>query len=289
VGYFSGGLRYASTTGYYLTALQAGEGCFEVPAGINAERFVTKLKTYRSPDEVKKIQRYFKSGEGEYGEGDKFIGVRMGQVFKLAKEFIEMAPDEIEKLLESPIHEVRAGALSIMGQQARSRKTSADRRKELFDLYLRRHDRVNNWDLVDLGALYVVGPYLIDKPRDILYKLARSKNIWERRTAIVGTGQFIRQGDVADTFKIAELLLKDDQDLIHKATGWMLRTAGGPDRQRLLSFLDKYAATMPRTLLRYSIERLDKKLRDHYLSLKKKELKPAAALVKNKVPRQKII
>lgn len=259
-----------------------------MPAGINAEQFVRKLKTYRSPDEVKKIQRYFKSGEGEYGEGDKFIGVRMGQVFKLAKEFIEMAPDEIEKLLESPIHEVRAGALSIMGQQARSRKTSADRRKELFDLYLRRHDRVNNWDLVDLGALYVVGPYLIDKPRDILYKLARSKNIWERRTAIVGTGQFIRQGDVVDTFKIAELLLKDDQDLIHKATGWMLRTAGGTDRQRLLSFLDKYAATMPRTLLRYSIERLDKKLRDHYLSLKKKKLKPAAALVKNKVPRRKV-
>jgi 3-methyladenine DNA glycosylase AlkD len=256
-----------------------------MPASINAEQFVKKLKTHRSPDEVEKIQRYFKSGEGEYGEGDKFIGVRMGQVFKLAKEFIEMPPDEIEKLLENPIHEVRAGALSIMGQQARSRKTSEDRKKELFDLYIRRHDRVNNWDLVDLGALYVVGIYLIDKPRDILYKLARSKNIWERRTAIVGTGQFIRKGDVADTFKIAELLLKDDQDLIHKATGWMVRTAGGTDRKRLLSFLDKYAATMPRTLLRYSIENLDKKQRDYYMSLKKKEPKPAATLVKNQVAR----
>ena len=239
-----------------------------MPADINAAQFVKKLKTHRSPGEVEKIQRYFKSGKGEYGEGDKFIGVRMGQVFALAKEFIEMPLKEIEKLLESPIHEVRAGALSIMGQQARSKKTSDDRRKELFDLYIRRHDRVNNWDLVDLGALYVVGIYLIDKPRDILYKLARSKNMWERRTAIVGTGQFIRQGDVADTFKIAELLLKDKEDLIHKATGWMLRSAGGADRKMLLRFLDKHAATMPRTLLRYSIEKLDKKQREHYMTLK---------------------
>jgi 3-methyladenine DNA glycosylase AlkD len=238
-------------------------------ADINAAQFVKKLKTHSSPGEVEKIQRYFKSGKGEYGEGDKFIGVRMGQVFALAKEFIEMPPEEIEKLLENPIHEVRAGALSIMGQQARRKKTSPQRRKELFDLYVRRHDRVNNWDLVDLGALYVVGIYLIDKPRDILYKLARSKNMWERRTAIVGTGQFIRQGDVADTFKIAEMLLKDQEDLIHKATGWMLRSAGEIDRKKLLSFLARHAATMPRTLLRYSIEKLDKKQREHYMSLKK--------------------
>ena len=240
-----------------------------MPANITAAQFVKRLKAHRSAAELKKIQRYFKSGEGEYGEGDEFIGVRMGQVFALAKEFIEMPPGEIEKLLESPIHEVRAGGLSIMGKQARSKKTSAERRKQLFDLYMRRHDRVNNWDLVDLGALYVVGIYLVDKPRNILYKLARSKNIWERRTAIVGTGHFIRQGDVADTFKIAELLVKDKEDLIHKATGWMLRAAGGSDRQQLLKFLDKHAATMPRTLLRYSIEHLDKVQREHYLSLKK--------------------
>jgi 3-methyladenine DNA glycosylase AlkD len=240
-----------------------------MPTHINATQFVKKLKSYSSPDEVKKIQRYFKSGRGEYGEGDKFIGVRMGQVFALAKEFIEMPLKEIEKLLESPIHEVRAGGLSIMGKQARSKKTSAERRKELFDLYIRRHDRVNNWDLVDLGALYVVGIYLAGKPRDILYRLARSKNIWERRTAIVGTGQLIRQGDVADTFKIAEMLLKDDEDLIHKATGWMLRSAGEVDRKQLLTFLDKHAAAMPRTLLRYSIEKLDQKQREHYMGLKK--------------------
>ncbi len=129
-----------------------------MPAGINAAQFLKQLKTLSSPEEVEKIQRYFKSGKGEYGEGDKFIGVRMGQFFALAKEFIEMLPAEIEKLLESPIHEARAGGLSIMGQQARSRKTLRTRRKkEMFDLYMRRHDRVNNWDLVDLGALYVVG------------------------------------------------------------------------------------------------------------------------------------
>jgi hypothetical protein len=246
-----------------------------MPAAITAAQFIKKLKTYSSPAEVEKIQRYFKTGAGEYGAGDKFIGVRMGQLFALAKEFIDLPLAEIEKLLDSPIHEARAGGLSIMGKQARSKKTPEARRKELFDLYMRRHDRVNNWDLVDLGALYIVGPYLVDKPRDILYKLARSKNIWERRTAIVGTGQLIRQGDVDDTFKIAEVLLDDDQDLIHKATGWMLRAAGDSDRKKLLAFLDRHAATMPRTLLRYSIEHLDKKQREHYLGLKKVAQKTA--------------
>jgi DNA alkylation repair enzyme len=235
----------------------------------SAKQFVTRLKAHRSADELKKIQRYFKSGEGQYGEGDKFMGVRMGQVFALAKEFIEMSPSEIEKLLESPIHEVRAGAVSIMDWQARSKKTRESRRKELFDLYLRRHDRINNWDLVDRSAPYVVGGYLFDKPRALLYKLARSKNVWERRTAIVSTYYFVRQGDVADTFKIAEMLLNDSEDLIHKATGGWLREAGKKDPKKLLSFLDKHAATMPRTALRYAIERLDKKQRDHYLGLKK--------------------
>lgn len=258
-----------------------------MPASINAAQFSKKLKTRSSPGEVEKIQRYFKSGKGEYGEGDKFIGVRMGELFALAKEFIEMSPDEIEKLLESPIHEVRAGGLSIMGQQCRRKKTPDSRRKELFDLYIRRHDRVNNWDLVDLGALYVVGIYLLDKPRDILYKLARSKNIWERRTAIVSTGQFIKRGDVDDTFKIAEMLLKDDQDLIHKATGWMLRAAGDSDRRKLLSFLDKYAATMPRTLLRYSIEHLDQKQREHYMSMKKVGSKSGSKAVPQRKTKEK--
>lgn len=240
-----------------------------MPTKPTASAFIRKLKTHRSAEELEKIKRYFKAGKGQYAEGDKFIGVRMGQVFELAKEFIDLPLTEIEKLLESEIHEARAGGLSIMGKQARSKKTSDDHRKKLFDLYLRRHDRVNNWDLVDLGALYVVGTYLVDKPRDILYKLAHSKNLWERRTAIVGTGQLIRQGQTSDTFKIAGMLLQDKEDLVHKATGWMLRAAGDSDRKQLLAFLDKQATSMPRTMLRYAIEHLNPKQRTHYLDLKK--------------------
>jgi 3-methyladenine DNA glycosylase AlkD len=238
---------------------------------LSAKQFVERLKAHQSAAELKKIQRYFKSGKGEYGEGDKFIGVRMGQVFALAKEFIEMPLGEIEKLLENPIHEVRAGGCSIMGKQATHKKTPESRRKELYDLYLRRHDRINNWDLVDLASYKVIGSYLFDfdKPRNVLYKLARSKNTWERRTAIVSTLFFIGKGDVDDAFKIAGILLKDDQDLVHKGTGWALRYAGQKDRKKLLSFLDEHAATMPRTALRYAIERLDKKQRDHYLGMKK--------------------
>jgi len=232
-------------------------------AKISAEQFVKRLKTYRSLAAAKAHSHLASD------EDDMIMGVRMGQVFALAKEFIEMPPGEIEKLLESPIHEVRVGGVSIMDWQARSKKTSEQRRKELFDLYIGRHDRINSWDLVDRSAPYVVGGYLFDKPRGILYKLARSKNIWERRTAIVSTGYFIRQGDIDDTFKIAETLLKDDEDLIHKATGWMLRAAGGTDRDKLLGFLDKYAASMPRTALRYAIEHLDKEQKDHYMGLKK--------------------
>lgn len=236
---------------------------------LTAKAFIERLKALQSASELKKIQRYFKSGEGQYGQGDQFIGVRMGQVFGLAKEFMEMPAAEIESLLESPIHEARAGAVSIMDKSARNKKTPGSRRKELFDLYIKRHDRINNWDLVDLGCLYMTGSYLYDKPRNILYKLARSKNLWERRTAIVSTTYFIKQGDLDDAFKIAEILVNDKEDLVHKATGWMLRFAGTKDRQRLLGFLDKHAATMPRTLLRYSIEHLDKKQKEHYMNMKK--------------------
>ncbi|MCI0647759.1 MAG: DNA alkylation repair protein [Chloroflexi bacterium] len=206
-------------------------------------------------------------------EEDVIMGVGMGQVFALAKEFIEMPLDEIEKLLESPIHEARVGAVSIMDWQGRSKKTAEERRKELFDLYVRRHDRINSWDLVDRSALYVVGQYLFDKPRDVLYKLAHSKDTWERRTAIVSTLYFIGKGDVDDAFKIAETLLEDDQDLIHKATGWALREAGKKDRQRLLRFLDQYAATMPRIALRYALEHFDKDERDHFMDMKKATMK----------------
>ena len=234
-----------------------------MPPDMSAESFVEKLKSYRSP-QAAKGHRHLASGDG-----DKIIGVRMGQVFALAKEFMNMPLDEVESLLESPIHEARVGAVSIMDFQARSKKTTEKRRKELFDLYIRRHDRIDTWDLVDRSAIYVVGGYLIDKPRKILYKLARSKKMSERRTAIVSTLYLIGKGEVDDAFQLAELLLDDEEDLIHKAVGWALRYAGDKDPQRLLSFLDKHAATMPRTALRYAVEHLDKKQREHYMGMKK--------------------
>jgi 3-methyladenine DNA glycosylase AlkD len=193
----------------------------------------------------------------------------MGDVFALAKEFVNMDLSQIERLLESPIHEARVGAVSIMDFQARNKKTSEARRKELYDLYIRRHDRINNWDLVDRSAPYVVGGYLADKPRDILYNLACSENLWERRTAIVATYYFIRHGDLDDTFNIAEILVNDEEDLVQKAVGGWLREAGKKDKPRLSAFLDKHAARMPRTALRYAIEHFDKDERDHYLGLKK--------------------
>ena len=238
--------------------------------GNNARQFIERLKALQSDTELKKIQRYFKSGEGQYGEGDQFMGVKMGQLFALAIEFNGMPVNEIEKLLESPVHEVRAGAVSIMDKESRTKKITATRLKEFYELYMRRHDRINNWDLVDLGCLYMTGSYLFDKSHTILYKLAKSKNIWERRTAILSTCYFIRKGDPDDTFKIADILVNDKEDLIHKATGWMLRFAGDKEPQKLLGFLNKYAATMPRTLLRYSIEKLNKKQREYYLTMKKK-------------------
>jgi len=249
---------------------QTKQSNIDLPKLVNAKQFVERLKALQSDDELKKIQRYFKNGEGQYGEGDQFMGIKMGQLFELAKEFSEMPINEIEKLLESPVHEVRAGAVSIMDKASRSKKITQSRRKEFYELYMRRHDRINNWDIVDLGCLHMTGSYLFDKPRNILYKLARSKNIWERRTAILSTCYFIRQGDMDDTFKIAEILVNDKEDLIHKATGWMLRFAGDKDPKRLLLFLDKYAAMMPRTLLRYTIEKFHKEEREYYLGLKKK-------------------
>lgn len=244
---------------------------------MSAERFIEALRAYQSDDELRKIQRYFKSGDGEYGAGDLFLGVRMGQVFTLSKQFIDMPPAEIERLLESPLHEVRAGGCSIMAKQAARRKTPESRRRELFDLYLRRMDRINNWDLVDLAARDVVGGHLSDRPRDVLYELARSDNLWERRTAIVSTAYFIRDNDVDDTFRIAQILLDDSHDLIHKATGGWLREAGKKDRPRLLRFLDEHAAAMPRTALRYAIEHLDPEQRAHYRSLGKTRSRSSSA------------
>lgn len=225
-----------------------------------AEDFVRRLSAHRSREKQKEYERSFRRADG-----DQFIGVTMGQVFALAKEFIDIPPEEIEQLLESPIHEVRAGALSIMDKQARRKRTPESRRKELFELYLRRSDRIDNWDLVDLGAPSVIGDYLLDKPRDVLYELAQSEYVWERRTAIVSTLRLVRAGEVDDTFRIAEMLFDDPHDLVHTPTGGVLREAGKKDPSRLLAFLDAHAEDMPRTTLRYAVERLDKEQRERYL------------------------
>jgi 3-methyladenine DNA glycosylase AlkD len=240
----------------------------EARVSLTARAFTDRLLALQDDEELRKIQRYFKSGEGEYGHGDKFIGVRMGSIFALAKEFVEMPLTEIEKLLDSDIHESRVGALSIMAKQYPLKTTTDERRKELHELYLRRHDRINNWDLVDLAAWHVVGPWLVDKPRAILHKLAKSKNMWERRTAILATFSFIRRGEFDDTFKIAKVLLKDEENLSHKAVGWMLRSVGDKDRAALIAFLDEHAAQMPRAMLSNAIEKFTPSDKARYRALK---------------------
>jgi 3-methyladenine DNA glycosylase AlkD len=194
--------------------------------------------------------------------------VRMGQVFALAKAHMNMPLEEIERLLESSDHLAKVGAVSVMDFQARSRKTSAEQRRELFELYLRRHDRIDTWDLVDRSAIWVVGEHLRDKPRDVLYELAGSSRPMERRTAILSTFAFIRRGELDDAYRIAELLLDDDEDLVHKAVGWMLREAGKKDEARLGAFLDAHAASMPRVMLRYAVEKLSPELAARYRAMK---------------------
>jgi 3-methyladenine DNA glycosylase AlkD len=227
--------------------------------GLTAKTFMEKLLTLR--DKKSDSSRYF-SGEEVT---NKFLGIRMSNLFSLAKTFSQMPLPEIHKLLDNEYYEARMGAVCIMDFQARDKKLSEERRKELYDLYINRHDRINNWDMVDRSAPYVVGGYLFGRSRAPLYKLAKSKNVWERRTAIVSTYFFIRQNDIDDTFKIAELLIDDKHDLINKAVGSWIREAGKRDKLKLLAFLDKYAAVMPRVTLRYAVEKLDKKIRDFYM------------------------
>lgn len=231
-------------------------------ADLTAEEFERRLREHQSDEERRKFERYFTTG------ADRFIGVRMGTVFELAKEFIDLPPAELDRMLDSDVHEMRAGALSVMDKQARRKLTTPGRRQDLYELYLRRHDRIDNWDLVDLGAIHVVGGYLADKPRDVLYELARSPHWWERRTAITATAYFIRAGEVDDTFGVAELLLDDPEDLVHKGVGGWLRAAGDKDPGRLRAFLDRHAAAMPRVMLRYAIEHLDPAEREHYRALR---------------------
>jgi len=227
--------------------------------GAAAGDFERALVALATPEQRQKYTRYFPNDES-------FIGVRMGDVFRLAAQALDMPVGEVETLLESPIHEVRAGACSIMGKAAAHRKVTPTRRQELYDLYLLRHDRIDTWDLVDLAAHQVIGAWLVDKPRDPLYVLAASAFWPARRTAMVATAAFIRRKDLTDTFQLARALVSDENEFVQKATGWMLRYAGDVDRHALLEFLDENAARMPRAALRYSLEKLDKETRSGYLA-----------------------
>lgn len=227
------------------------------------------LESLADDDAAVGMARYFKTGPGGYGEGDRFLGVTVPRMRAAVRAYRDLPPAELEVLLASPWHEVRAAALEVMAQQARRARTGDERRRELFDLYLRRHDRITNWDLVDRAARDVVGRWLLSHPDGgaTLDRLARSPVVWERRTAMVATMAYSDAGQVDEVFRVATLLLRDGHDLIHKAVGWLLRCAGDVEAGRLLAFLDGHAATMPRTALRYALEHQPDDVRRHYLAL----------------------
>lgn len=223
------------------------------------------LDRYADPAKAAVLQRFFKTGPGQYGAGDVFVGVTVPQTRQVARQQMAMSRENIERLLQSPIHEERMLALLILVEQFR-RGTVAQRRA-VVTLYLGQTARINNWDLVDLTADKILGHWLENRSRRPLYRLAVSKNIWERRIAIVSTFHFIRQGEYGDTLALAEILLHDQHELIHKAVGWMLREVGKRDEAVLRQFLDAHAAVMPRTMLRYAIERLSPAARARYMKL----------------------
>ncbi|MBO3104008.1 DNA alkylation repair protein [Cellulomonas fengjieae] len=226
---------------------------------------VDQLVALADPERAAGMARFFQTGPGQYGEGDEFLGLSVPQVVAVARRHLGLPVAALEGLLDDPRHEVRLLALKIMALECAARRTSSQRRRELLDLYLRRTDRVNGWDLVDASAPDVLGrAVLAGLPADVLYRLARSPVLWERRIAIVATFPLIRAGDLDHTFALAALLEGDPHVLLHKAVGWMLREAGKRDEPRLLAYLDEHAATMPRTALRYSLERLSPELRAHY-------------------------
>lgn len=223
--------------------------------------------THNATEFIDRIEQLRVAASAGAADGDDAV-VPYRDVFALAKEFIDTPPEEIERILDSDDHQTRVGAVSIMDFQARRRATPPERRRALYELYVRRHDRIDNWDLVDRAAPWVVGSFLADKPRDQLYTFARSANQWERRTAIVATYHFIRHDDLDDTFAIADILIDDTADLVQKAVGGFLREAGKHDIDRLTAFLDRHAATMNRTALRYAVKHFDPDARRHYLGLR---------------------
>ena len=218
-----------------------------------------KLQALSDAEKREIFPKFFKAGKGEYGEGDRFLGVTVPNIRAIAKLHKDISIEEIRELIQSEWHEVRLCALIIMVEN--SKKKDEALRKELFNLYLSQTKRINNWDLIDLSCRFIIGEYLLDKSRDILYQLAQSPLLWDNRIAIVSTYAFIRKGQLEDTYALSDLMMQHPHDLMHKAIGWMLREAGKRNPERLYDYVMSHRADMPRTMLRYAIEKFSPKER----------------------------
>lgn len=221
------------------------------------------IKKAANKKRARVLQKFFKTGKGEYAEGDMFLGITVPKTRKIAKRYINLDILSIDSLLNSKIHEERLLALLILVENYK--KSNDERRYQILDFYLKNTKQINNWDLVDLTADKILGDYLNDKPKDLLYNLAQSSNLWERRIAIISTFCFIKNNQFDETLKIAEILLKDKHDLIQKAVGWMLREIGKRDEKTLKYFIKINYKNMPRTTLRYAIEKFPEEERQKYL------------------------
>jgi 3-methyladenine DNA glycosylase AlkD len=239
------------------------------PNTVEASKARRLLRTHANSAKAVGLQRFFKTGPGGYAEGDRFLGVMVPQIRLVAETCADLSRRSIQKLIQSTFHEERLLGLLILTRQYQ--RATAARREALFRLYLRNRRWINNWDLVDSSAPYVVGPHLEGSDRDLLLQLATSKRLWDRRIAVLATFHFIRNGDFRDALKLCERLLADREDLMHKACGWMLREIGKRDRRTLERFLTLHAPAMPRTMLRYAIERLPKSSRRRVMSGKRRE------------------
>jgi len=228
------------------------------------KQIMSRLKELSNSDIAAQSQRFFKTGKGEYGEGDRFLGIRVPTLRKCVIEYRAISLEDTLKLLKAPFHEARMLSLLILVAKYSSANDSTER-NAVYRSYLSHTEFINNWDLVDCSAAHVVGAHLFDKDRKILYRLARSTSLWERRISVVSTFHFINREDFSDSLAIAELLLNDREDLIHKAVGWMLREVGKRNRHAEEEFLAKHYTDMPRTMLRYAIEKLPESERLAYL------------------------
>lgn len=222
------------------------------------------LKKLGSKEKAQHHMQFFKTQKGEYGEGDQFIGVTVPEQRTIAKKYKDLSLTDIESLLHSDIHEHRLTALFIMVYQFK--KGDNEKQKHIVDMYIKNAKRINNWDLVDSSAPYILGPYLLDKDRKIVYKLAKSRNLWEQRIGIMSTFAFIKDHDYKDTLEISKMLLHHKHDLIHKAVGWMLREVGNRDKKTEEAFLKKYYKSMNRTMLRYAVEKFPENIRKKYFN-----------------------